>query len=109
MNLNCDIVMDMVSLYNDGSVSGSSRKAIAKHLQKCPECRKFYKEYRAEMKRGFSSSGVLLSDEEQIYNAFVARLNRRRMFFTAGLMLYSGFTIGVLTWLLLKQEKQEAK
>lgn len=39
MNLNCDIVQDLLPLYEDGVCSPGSRTAVEEHLQTCPRCR----------------------------------------------------------------------
>lgn len=39
MNVNCEIVQDLLPLYEDGVCSESSRAAIEEHLQTCETCR----------------------------------------------------------------------
>lgn len=47
MNLNCDVVMDLVSIYADGLASPATEEAITAHLKTCPSCRKYYRQYDA--------------------------------------------------------------
>lgn len=39
MNLNCEIVQDLLPLYEEGLCSPSSRAAVEEHLKSCPHCR----------------------------------------------------------------------
>lgn len=39
MNINCEIVQDLLPLYEEGLCSESSRKAVEAHLKECPNCR----------------------------------------------------------------------
>lgn len=49
MIITCDIAMDLIALYNDGLASESSVQAIKEHLKTCPTCRKYFKDYKAEV------------------------------------------------------------
>lgn len=46
MNINCDIMQDLLPLYEDGVCSPSSREAVEAHLSSCNACRKCYEESR---------------------------------------------------------------
>ena len=46
MNLPCEIVMDLVALYQDGLANPVTKNSVAAHLRTCPECRQYYKQYR---------------------------------------------------------------
>lgn len=39
MKLSCDIVQDLLPLYEDGVCSPDSRSAVEEHLKTCPQCR----------------------------------------------------------------------
>lgn len=39
MKVNCEIVQDLLPLYEDGMCSVSSRAAVEEHLKTCPDCR----------------------------------------------------------------------
>ena len=45
MNLNCDAVLDMITLYWDNTLSVSTREAVREHLRVCSACRKQYQQY----------------------------------------------------------------
>lgn len=44
MNINCEIMQDLLPLYEDGVCSPSSREAVEAHLRGCNSCRKCYEE-----------------------------------------------------------------
>lgn len=46
MNLPCEIVMDLVALYQDGLANPVTKDSVAAHLRTCPDCRQYYKQYR---------------------------------------------------------------
>lgn len=41
MKLNCDIVQDLLPLYEDGVCSKSSRMAVEEHLKECSQCQNY--------------------------------------------------------------------
>lgn len=47
MNLNCDIVQDLLPLYEDGICSPASREAVERHLASCSACRTLAEGVRA--------------------------------------------------------------
>lgn len=46
MKLNCEIVQDLLPLYEDNVCSPSSREAVAEHLKECEACRKLVEDTR---------------------------------------------------------------
>ena len=50
MNLICDAVLDMISLYWDHTLSASTRAAVREHLRGCPSCRRQYQQYARSAK-----------------------------------------------------------
>ncbi len=46
--MNCEIVRDLLPLYEDGLCSEESRKAVEEHLKTCEACRKLLPEGPAE-------------------------------------------------------------
>ena len=79
MSLNCDIVMDLVSLYKDGLASEPSRSAVNEHLKGCSACRKYYRHYDAI--DNMAISGGKPADEDDYmkhYTEISTKLRRRR-------------------------------
>lgn len=88
MNITCKMVMDLFPLYKDGLASDDSVRAIKNHLQKCEDCRKFYKRYNFQEKlinrfsRGKASP---LSD----YGEIAKRLRRRHLLKTTIVLMFT--------------------
>lgn len=55
--MNCDIVRDLLPLYEDGLCSEESRKAVEEHLKSCETCRKLLPESSAEAEREPAAEG----------------------------------------------------
>jgi len=107
MNTSCDIVMDLVGLYYDGTASPASVVAVEEHLKGCPSCRQFYRHYRTMMKhrqRAEEAAGKKAGD----FSVLATRLRKRRMLIAACLGAYSCAVAAVLVYSLL-QEREKTK
>lgn len=98
MNLNCDIVMDLVSLYKDGATSEVTNAAIEDHLEECRACRVYYRHYGSinqRMGHGKSSPGSVESNEGEDLEKILALSSALR---TRRILTVAGFTLaGILT------------
>lgn len=45
MNLSCNVVQDLIVLFQENTVSEETRKDIRAHLKECRDCRRVYREY----------------------------------------------------------------
>ncbi len=105
MNMSCDIVMDLVGLYHDGSASPASVSAVEEHLKECPSCRQFYRHYRTMLKqrqREEEAAGRKAGD----FSALASRLRKRRTLIAACLAVYSCAVAAVLVFGLLQENKK---
>lgn len=80
MKLLCDIVQDLLPLYEDELCSSASREAVEEHLRKCPDCRAKYERVRG---LAVPEAAVLVSNEDQ---AMVKGFRRVRRRFTVSLI-----------------------
>ncbi len=64
MNLPCEIVMDLVALYQDGLANPVTKSSVAAHLRTCPDCRQYYKQYHRFSQRP-SNLGQILRKMQQ--------------------------------------------
>jgi predicted anti-sigma-YlaC factor YlaD len=88
MNLNCDAVLDMISMYWDNTLSTSTRAAVREHLRGCPACRKQYQQYaqaaRVSVQRPELMKNINLTDG---YDTLLRKLKKQhslRVGFLAG-------------------------
>lgn len=86
MNMTCDVVRDLVELYQDELVSEESRREIRSHLAECSRCRHYYKTYAALNKLGepLHRAGQIEDAEARSYEVISRRLRRRRLIEIAG-------------------------
>ena len=47
--MKCEMIRDLLPLYNDGLTSEASNQEIEKHLKTCKECRNYYQEMTGEL------------------------------------------------------------
>ena len=50
-NYTCDIIRDLIPGYVDGILSEAGTDLVKSHLECCQECRDFYEELKADMKK----------------------------------------------------------
>ena len=88
MNLNCDAVMDMISLYWDNTLSASTRTAVREHLRGCPACRKQYQQYaqaaRIAIQRPEPKKTMNLTDGYDTLSRKLKKQHSLRVGFLAG-------------------------
>ena len=92
MNLTCDIVKDLVSIYKDKLASKSSQVAIEEHLKECDSCRKYYKQYDSINITEFYSQKQdddLQTDYMKKYTDLSKKLNQRRKLIIAGMAVFA--------------------
>jgi len=92
MNLTCDIVMDLVSIYKDKLASQSSYEAIEEHLKECHNCRKYYKQYDSINQKELepeNHNDYLQNDYMQKYTELSVKLNNRRKLIVAGMAVFA--------------------
>ena len=111
MNVSCDMVMDLISLYNDGVASEETCRAIREHLKECPACRRAYASYSEQKKRELKPPRIPESDElSQKYTLLARHLRRDRLLSNAAvimLILLSATIGGIGAVKLFMQDNQE--
>jgi len=90
MNLDCDIVMDCVSIYKDGLASENTVRAVEQHLKKCADCRRFYKQYDSINTISTKKQSACTGSSDEKFAALSKALKMRRNIFAA---LFIAFTL----------------
>ena len=75
MKLSCNIVQDLLPLYEDGLCSEESRTSIEEHLKECQECREFLENMREFLEPDIAE--IIVSNEEQIVAKSFRKVRRR--------------------------------
>ena len=106
MSLNCETVMDLVSLYKDGAVSDGTRQTIDEHLRDCRDCRRYYHQYDSIDRIITKKQEDASCDVEEKYASFSASLKRRRTIAAAGLAFCAAITLCSVTFALLATRRR---
>ena len=103
MSWNCDIVIDLISLYHDGLASEATKQFVSQHLTECPTCRQQYKQYRKFLQK-ISGLSQIPSEQrmEQNFSLLANRMRRRRMMLGIGMLSYVCASVCCFTMLLLR-------
>ena len=110
MELSCDIVMDLITLYHDGLTSESSNKAIKTHLKSCPTCRKAYREYKlAEVHPSQTEMDVTMQELNDSFSYLAKRLRKRHYLITSGISFYILLSLVLLGFYSLRQREEQQK
>lgn len=69
--ISCQIIRDLLPLYEDGAVSTESQELVREHLKDCPACRE-------ELRRMRTPVSLPPEDEGELWARFQARRDRQR-------------------------------
>lgn len=98
MNLDCNVVMDLVSLYHDEEVSFVTRLALDKHIKECKNCQEYYKDYKILPQKplAIDFSG------EQNYSKLAKKMRTRRLISLAIFLAYVSASLFAIIFMSLK-------
>ena len=76
----CEVMHDLILLYDEKSLSDAGMKFVAEHLKECPECRKYFKSIRTSKAKQDRVSEVCEQAANTIgqYNALMRRIRIKR-------------------------------
>ena len=118
--MTCEVVRDLIPMYNDGTCSEESAKQIKSHIDGCEDCRRYCDACRRAEKKaqGFSKKnleqavremGADISQLDQQYATLSRKLKLRKVrqtlisvFVIAGMVLY--ITIDIINTLKRKEK-----
>lgn len=101
MNLDCNIVMDLVSLYHDKEVSFVTKLEVDKHIRKCENCKKYYKDYRILPQSPFDIDSI----GEENYSKLAKRIRIRRWWTIAGFLGYVSASLFAIIFMSVKMRE----
>lgn len=105
----CNIVRDLMPLYHDSAISAQSRKYIREHLLTCPDCRRFYRELRADRRHSAPLSAAPSFSPDTGYASIVSRMREQERIRARNRTILSGLnlalSIGLLATILTKTHK----
>ena len=77
MSLSCNVVQDLIVLFQEKTVSEETRSEIRTHLKECRECRRVYREYAHLNQENIETEGFERPEHELSYGEIAARMRRR--------------------------------
>lgn len=91
MSTVCDAVTDLIPLCRDKSASAGTRQFVENHLQSCPSCRKYYKEYVRLTKTPRACDNITVTvDTAKDFADLARRIRKRRNTFYVGALYFLG-------------------
>lgn len=78
MSLSCNVVQDLIVLFQEDAVSEETGKEIQMHLKECRECRRVYREYAHLNQEDFPQEEAK-PEPELSYGRLAARLRKRKL------------------------------
>lgn len=75
MNYPCEMIKDLLPLFEDEVCSAESRRAVEEHLQGCEECRR----YAADLRQNHTLAAPAAPDEEDSQMAASLRRVRKKL------------------------------
>lgn len=69
--VSCEVIRDLLPLYEDGAASGESQALVREHLKDCPACREELRKLRAPIT-------LPPEDEKELWERFEARRAKQR-------------------------------
>ncbi len=76
MKISCEIVKDLLPMYQDKALSEESRLIVKEHLKTCSDCRTYRKSISAEIQKQDAPKESAASKEEN-YLPIAKRLKKR--------------------------------
>ena len=103
MTISCELVRDLLPLYDDNVISEDGHKIVSVHLSHCSACRAYHK----QVTEGSLADNELLKREaaptaEKNFGALAKRYKRKRMAYWAAAAAISTVYAGTLIYCISK-------
>jgi predicted anti-sigma-YlaC factor YlaD len=106
MNLTCDVVQDLVSIYKDGAASAGTAAAVEAHLKQCGDCRRYYRQYDSINRKFNAKLADIAGDPDNDYMDISAALKTRRMIAEVFIAVCAAITVTSVVFAFLIRRKK---
>ena len=98
MSMSCNVVQDLIVLFQEDTVSDETRREVRAHLKECRACRKIYREYAHLNQEELHFEPEAMPEYEIGYGELAARIRKRK--FWKHTVVASAFAvcIGITVW-----------
>ena len=98
MSMSCNVVQDLIVLFQENTVSEETRREVRDHLKECRACRRVYREYAHLNQEELHFESETRPEYESNYEALAARIRKSK--FWKHTVVTSAFAvcIGITVW-----------
>ncbi len=97
MSISCNVVQDLIVLFQEKTVSDETRREVRDHLKECRACRKVYREYAHLNQEELHFEQEMRPEEDVYYSELAARIRKRKFWkhtvVTSAFALCIGITV----------------
>ncbi|MBP3617621.1 MAG: zf-HC2 domain-containing protein [Lachnospiraceae bacterium] len=108
MSMSCNVVQDLIVLFQENTVSDETRREVRNHLKECRACRKVYREYAHLNQEELHFEPELRPEEDFGYGELAARIRKRKFWkhtvVTGAFAVCIGITV-LVTRAILRNER----
>lgn len=108
MSMSCNVVQDLIVLFQEKTVSEETRREVRNHLKECRECRRVYREYANLNQEELHFEPEVRPQYEYDYEALAARIRKRKFWkhtvVTSAFAVCIGITV-LVTRAILRNER----
>lgn len=108
MSMSCNVVQDLIVLFQENTVSDETRREIRTHLKECRACRKVYRDYANLNQEDLHFEPEVRPQYEYDYEALAARIRKRKFWkhtvVTSAFAVCIGITV-LVTRAILRNER----
>ena len=98
MSISCNVVQDLIVLFQEKTVSEETRCEIREHLKECRACRKVYREYAHLNQEELHFEPETQPEEGLGYGELAARIRRRKFWKHTVVTSAFALCIGITVW-----------
>ena len=104
MTISCELVRDLLPLYDDDVISEDGKKIVSVHLSRCPACRAYHK----QVKEGDIAAAEILKKETppdagaKDFRPLARRYKRKRILYWGAAAAVSAVYAGTLIYCISK-------
>jgi hypothetical protein len=97
MKYDCDIIRDLMPMYDDKIASEKSREAVEEHIKKCDSCRAYYQSLRGVVE--VEQPEVSSENKEQDFQAVAKKVRKKRKVVVAAVTATMIIAIASVVWI----------
>ena len=104
MTISCDLVRDLMPLYDDGVISQDGHKIVSCHLASCAACRAYHKQVKDGVIAGaeYLKKETSPADGEKDFRPLARRYKRKRILYWGAASALTAVYAGTLLYCISK-------